>query len=99
MAFKTEESGLRERALDFERKRLSSTLLQGASGSTYLGDASIVAPDTITIQLHHIKFKGGIPASFPSSAFTLAINYPEELATQYTSSGDYTPENEDITNE
>lgn len=99
MAFKTEESGLRERALDFERKRLSSTLLQGASGSTYLGDASIVAPDTITIQLHHIKFKGGIPASFPSSAYTLAINYPAELATQYTSSGDYTPENEDIANE
>ncbi len=95
MAFKAEESGLRERSIDFEKKRLSSTLLQGASGAAYLGDSTIVANDTITIQLHHIKFKDGIPVGFPDNAYTLAINYPEQFATRYVSNGEYAPESED----
>ena len=95
MAYKTEESGLRERAINFEKKRLSSTLLQGASGAAYKGDSTIVAPDTITIQLHHIKFKDGIPVGFPEDAYTLAINYPEQFATRYVSNGEYAPESED----
>lgn len=95
MAFKTEESGLRERAINFEKKRLSSTLLQGASGAAYQGDSTVVASDTITIQLHHIKFKDGIPVGFPEDAYTLAINYPEQFATRYVSNGEYEPEPED----
>lgn len=69
--------------------------MQGASGAAYKGDSTIVAPDTITIQLHHIKFKDGIPVGFPEDAYTLAINYPEQFATRYVSNGEYAPESED----
>lgn len=95
MAYKTETGELRGRTLNFEKKRLSSTLLQGASGGGYPGDALIVAPDTITIQLHHIAFKEGIPIGFPNKAYTIAINYPEKFATRYVANGEYQPEPED----
>ena len=54
----------RERSFDFEKKRFAANtrLFAGpssASDSTnYPGDDKIVEGDSITIQLHHIKFKG-----------------------------------------
>ncbi|MBE6331702.1 MAG: endonuclease [Bacteroidales bacterium] len=79
----------RERNFDFENKQLekNTRLFAGpssASDSTdYPGDTKIVEPDLITIQLHHIKFKGGISLDFPETAYTLAIYYPSKLSTIY----------------
>ncbi|MCR5277392.1 MAG: Z1 domain-containing protein [Bacteroidales bacterium] len=91
MAYTMEGKKLRERDLiDVDGTfKLGSTLLQGAGGA-YKGDSSIVAPDTVTIQLHHIGFKNKVRAGFPLSGYTLAINYPEELATRYAQNCDYT---------
>lgn len=82
-------SAPRERSFNYETKQFQhSVLFAGPSSATdstnYPGDAKIVDADTITIQLHHIKFK---PAQigFPQMAYTLAINYPESLATSYCS--------------
>ena len=82
MAYHMEGRHLRTRSLDPGTKLLGSTLLQGAGGS-YGGDATIVAPDTVTIQLHHIEFTNKVQPGFPSAAYTLALNFPEELAARY----------------
>lgn len=76
---------LRSRPLNIETGDLDSYLLQGHT-STYEGDAKMVGADSITIQLHHIKFKNLLPLTYPKEAFTLAINYPESLATSYVAS-------------
>lgn len=81
----------RERSFDFDSKRFAKNtiLFAGPSSDTdsskYPGDTKIVENDSITIQLHHIKFKGGVEPGFPPTAYTLAINYPEEFATSYCS--------------
>lgn len=80
----------RERSFDFENKRFAANtrLFAGpssaADSTNYPGDDKIVEGDSITIQLHHIKFKG-VETGFPQTAYTLAINYPESLATNYCS--------------
>lgn len=92
----------RERSFDFEKKRFAANtrLFAGpssASDSTnYPGDDKIVEGDSITIQLHHIKFKG-IEAGFPKTAYTLAINYPEDIATNYCSNEQKNQEDDGIT--
>ena len=97
------DSDPRERNFDFENKRFASNtiLFAGPSSSTdstnYPGDRKIVDDKTITIQLHHIKFKGYIELDFPRTAYTLAINYPEDLATNYCSNQSTNQEDDDIT--
>ena len=88
MAHHMEGHNLRTRTLDSGSKLLSSTLLQGAGGS-YGGDATIVAPDTVTIQLHHIEFTNKVQPGFPTSAYTLALNFPDELAARYAQNCDF----------
>ena len=88
MAHHMEGHSLRTRTLDSGSKLLSSTLLQGAGGS-YGGDATIVAPDTVTIQLHHIEFTNKVQPGFPTSAYTLALNFPDELAARYAQNCDF----------
>lgn len=81
------DSTPRERSFDYEERRLAGTVLfagRSADGKKYPGDAAILAPDTITIQLHHIQFKPQ-QVGFPQTAYTLAINYPPALATTYRS--------------
>ena len=46
----------------------------------------MVGVDSITIQLHHIKFKNPLPLTYPKKAYTLAISYPEALAANYVAS-------------
>lgn len=79
------ENELRSRPLNVETGELDSYLLQGRTPS-YDGDNKMVGTDSITIQLHHIKFKSPIPLSYPKDAYTLAINYPESLAASYVTS-------------
>lgn len=97
------DSGPRERNFDFDNKKLAANtrLFAGpssASDSTnYPGDDKIVEGDSITIQLHHIRFKGGLESGFPDTAYTLAINYPAELATSYCSNEQKSQEGDGIT--
>lgn len=96
------DSDPRERSFDFESKRFAANtrLFAGPSSATdstnYPGDDKIVEPDSITIQLHHIKFKG-IEAGFPQTAYTLAINYPEAISTNYCSNEQKNQEDDGIT--
>ncbi len=95
----------RERSFDFENKRFAANtrLFAGPSSATdstnYPGDDKIVMGDSITIQLHHIAFKGGIEPGFPSTAYTLAINYPDQLATSYCSNEAKNQEDDGITDD
>lgn len=96
MAYQMEDScdGLRKRPLDLEHNQLTTALLQGRS-TGYDGDAAMVGPDSITIQLHHIQFKNErLPLGFPRKAYTLALNYPTELQAVY-----YTHANQDLADE
>lgn len=92
----------RERSFDFESKRFAANtrLFAGPSSATdstnYPGDDKIVEPDSITIQLHHIKFKD-IEVGFPQTAYTLAINYPEAISTNYCSNEQNNQEDDGIT--
>lgn len=92
----------RERSFDFESKRFAANtrLFAGPSSATdstnYPGDDKIVEPDSITIQLHHIKFKD-IEVGFPKTAYTLAINYPEAISTNYCSNEQNNQEDDGIT--
>lgn len=96
-------SNPRERDFDFAKKRLkeNTQLFAGPSSAIdstdYPGDNKIVGVDSITIQLHHIKFKGGVEPGFPETAYTLAINYPERLATNYFSGEDEAQDDDGIT--
>ena len=90
----------RERSFDFESKRFSANTRLFAppevGNHIYVGDEKIVEPDSITIQIHHIKFKG-IEAGFPQTAYTLAINYPEAISTNYCSNEQKNQEDDGIT--
>lgn len=88
MSYKGEiDSKLRTRSLDVSKGKLSknTTLLQGRS-TLYEGDSKMVGNDSITIQLHHIKFDNNLPLGYPREGYTLAINYPTTLATSYIAS-------------
>ncbi len=82
------DAPLRKRSFDFETRKIITNLLAGPSSendsTNYPGDNGIVGDDSITIQLHHLGFENH-PLGFPAHAYTLAINYPEELATNYCS--------------
>lgn len=81
-----QETPLRERSYNKNTQKVTS-LLSGQSndnGITYPGDRKMCDPDTITIQLHHIKFLNGI-LELPPDAYALTINYPEKIATNYIS--------------
>lgn len=91
----------RERSFDFEKKRFAANtrLFAGPSSAKdstdYPGDDKIVEDDSITIQLHHIKFVG-IEPGFPQTAYTLAINYPKQLSTSYCSNEQKNQEDDEI---
>jgi len=93
----------RERNFDFDNKKFAANtrLFAGPSSATdstnYPGDEKIVIGDSVTIQLHHIAFKGSIELGFPTTAYTLAINYPDELATTYCSNEEKNQEDDGIT--
>lgn len=79
----------KERSLDMTTRKLVSKTGQGSnvfngpsnSGDRipYLGDTSMFVDDTITIQLHHVKFRNlsGLKTA------TIAVYYPPRLAAQY----------------
>lgn len=98
MSFKGEDHGeLRKRPLDISNGKLgpNTTLLQGRS-TKYDGDAQMIGTDSVTIQLHHIEFANNLPISYPRQGYTLAINYPQSLATSYISNqGEEYEEEED----
>ena len=78
----------RERDFDPLTHRLSTHtgLFAGPSSernsTDYPGDKEIVGPDSITIQLHHLELKGAT-LDLGKFAYTLAINFPEQLAVSY----------------
>jgi hypothetical protein len=81
---------IRHRDFDAENLRLSANtdLFAGPSSKTdstdYPGDRKIVGDDSITLQLYHF-YLDGAPLDFAHEAYTLAINYPDSLATNYCS--------------
>ena len=100
MAF---NAGPREREFNMETHKIASGLLAGPSRVTdatnYPGDRGIVGgEDTLTIQLHHIKFKHA-SIDFPKTAYTLAIYYPEQLAISYYSNEKNVIDDDDIDEE
>ena len=78
----------RLRGFNFETRKITTNLFAGPSSATdstnYPGDKGIVGEDSITIQLHHLRFENH-PLDFPNHAYTLAINYPDSLAANYCS--------------
>jgi hypothetical protein len=76
------------RRFDYDKRKITTNLFAGPSSeqdsTNYPGDRYIVKDDSINIQLYHLKFENR-PLSFPESAYTLAIYYPEKLATNYCS--------------
>ena len=79
---------IRTRGFDYDRRKIKTNVFAGPSSEGdpvfYPGDRKIFEKDSITIQLHHIRFDHR-PLDFPEDAYTLAINYPDELATNYCS--------------
>lgn len=100
MAYK---APIRERSFDKTTKRLAENtdLFAGPSSardsSNYPGDNKIYGKDSITIQLYHIHLKGA-ELSFPHEAYTLAINYPIELAINYCQNEEYAIDDDDDEN-
>lgn len=92
----------RKRDFDFDKREIKSDLFAGQSSETdstdYPGDRKIVGDDSITIQLHHLGFEHR-PLGFPEHAFTLAINYPEFLATNYCSNEQHNQSDDEDDNE
>lgn len=88
----------RKRDFDFDKRKIKSDLFAGQSSETdstdYPGDRKIVGDDSITIQLHHLYFEGR-PLDFPEHAYTLAINYPDFLATNYCSNEEHNQSDDD----
>ncbi len=86
MAFKREQASLRERDFDTENLKIKGSQygagMDPKGKEFYPGDHLIVKEDSITIQLHHFKLKG-VHMGFPQDAYTLAIYFPETLATNY----------------
>jgi len=84
-------SSPRERAFNQETCRFASNTRLFAGRSTsdnthYPGDdkitGALIGDDAISIQLHHVLLKGH-SIGFPATAYTLAIYYPDNLATTY----------------
>ncbi len=93
----------RKRKFNYNTRKITSNLFAGPSSETdstnYPGDKGIVENDSITIQLHHLGFEER-PLEFPAEAYTLAINYPESLATNYCSNEEHNQaDDDDDTNE
>lgn len=94
------EAPVRERGFDCKNLRLAenTSLFAGPSSSydstNYPGDSKIVEPNTITIQLHHIHLNPA-PLDFAHEAYTLAINYPDKLATNYCANEEMQQEDDD----
>lgn len=84
MAFKKPIDDLRRRTFDSVRH----TVIPLATGRSingkdiYPGDREMVGQDSITIQLYHIILDKA-PVEFAHDAYSIAINYPESLATSY----------------
>ena len=84
MAYKKK---FRERGFDPQTEKLSSQLFTGRSTKgtdTYPGDGDIKFEDSLTFQIHHLKFD--CPKSFKwngKEAYTLAIYYPDDFAINY----------------
>ena len=82
---------IRHRSFDKSKLRLAenTALFAGPSSAgdstNYPGDSKICGSDSITIQLHHI-YLDGAELGFPHEAYTLAINYPEQMAINYCES-------------
>lgn len=82
---------IRHRSFDKSKLRLAenTALFAGPSSAgdstNYPGDSKICGSDSITIQLHHI-YLDGAELDFPHEAYTLAINYPEQMAINYCES-------------
>lgn len=98
MAYKNENKSLRSRSFDFATKRLLVPLATGRSTSgseVYPGDLAIVKNDSITIQLYHITLDGS-PLDYAHDAYSLAINYPEEFATNYVLNEQDNQDDDDI---
>lgn len=93
MAYGMKDDEARGRDLNFETKKLDKELFQ-SSTSNYAGDRKMVEEDSITIQLYQIHFKNLLPIDYPKEAYTLAINYPEHLATSYCAHEEYNPDEE-----
>lgn len=79
---------IRHRSFDAENLCLAenTALFAGPSSvqdsTNYPGDSKIVEGDSITIQLYHFHLDNA-PISYAHQAYTLAINYPEQLAINY----------------
>ncbi|MBQ6038013.1 MAG: endonuclease [Bacteroidaceae bacterium] len=79
---------VRRRSFDKNTLRLAANtdIFAGPSSvhdsTNYPGDRKIFGEDSITIQLHHI-YLDGAELEYPHEAYTLAINYPEQLAINY----------------
>ena len=83
------DSAPRHRSFDPIEKKLAKNtdLFAGPSSvhdsTNYPGDRHITGgEETLTIQLHHIEFDGA-SLDYPRTAYTLAIYYPDSLATNY----------------
>ena len=98
MAYKREGKELRSRHFDADNMRITVPLATGRStngADVYPGDLSIIGKDSITIQLYHIKLEGAT-LDFAHEAYSLAISYPESLATSYVQAEEKNQEDEDI---
>lgn len=77
----------RNRGFDPQTEKLSSQLFTGRSTKgtdIYPGDGDIKFDDSLTFQIHHLKFD--CPESYKwdgTEAYTLAIYYPEDFAINY----------------
>lgn len=97
---------IRHRAFNDETKSLvqGGKYFAGPSSerdsSNYPGDQRIIGgDDSLTIQLHHIHLDGAA-LDYAHEAYTLAINYPEQLAINYCSNeSNQDDEDEDDENE
>lgn len=98
MAYKKVGDDIRSRSFDAETMRLTTPLASGRStkgSDVYPGDMAIVGSDSITIQLYHVKLDGA-PLDYAHDAYSLVINYPEDLASNYVSSESANQEDEDV---
>ena len=90
---------MRSRKFDYNTLKTTVPLATGRSTSgtdVYPGDLAIVGPDSITIQLYHIKLDGIKPVDYPDDAYSLAISYPDSFATNYVLSEQANQEDEDV---
>ena len=91
---------IRHRSFDKDTLRLAenTALFAGPSSAgdstNYPGDRKIYGDDSITIQLYHI-YLDGAELGFPHEAYTLAINYPEQMAINYCESEKTMQDDED----